>query len=139
MAKVLGGNSRSLDPKDFDGDVLVATIRESAHIQTVNGGRRVVRLVEFPDQPYWCNTTQTTAIVRVLGNDDDEWKGKRIALEKVTVKNPQTGEDVVKFYPMSPKAWAEAVAEFDAAQSSTSVPSSAPGGKGTPAKRSRGK
>lgn len=131
MAKVLeAGGGQSLDPKDFTGDVIVVTIESSDNIQTRFGTRRIVRLVEYPEKPYWANVTQTMQLVKLFGDDDDHWKGKRLALEKVGVKNPRAAKgapDVVKFYPVDVAEHDDVIAQYDKARASTDA---APKGRG---------
>lgn len=115
MARVLGREASDLRPDDFEGDFLVVTIEKSEDVQTRNGRRRVVRTVEYPDRPFWCNTTQTARIVSVLGNDDDEWKGKKLPLRRTQVEIPNVKpvQYTEKWYPCNAAEWHEVVSESE--------------------------
>lgn len=122
MADIFGNNRRSnekaLDPADFDGDQLVGTIAEKPKAISADGRKRwVIRFVEYPGRPYYVGVQQLTGIARMLGRDDEQYVGKRVALYvKTDVENPTTGGYVSKFYPMEPAEWAAAIAEYEAAQ-----------------------
>lgn len=96
-----------------DADRVVLTIGEVEEAATVPP-KVVVRFSEYPNHTYWTNNTIVNVLVAIFGSESDEWIGKRVALEKVQVKNPsEPGAYVTKLYPMAASQQADAIAEYD--------------------------
>lgn len=112
-----GTKKDSLMPENFDGDVLVVTVK-GAPREFENFGRRswAVDLVEHPDAIYYLTYAQMRAAVAVLGNDEKAWDGQRVALVATDVPNPSDGGTVRKFYPAEPAESERLIREYDEEQ-----------------------
>lgn len=95
MAKVnpkeLGSGRPKVEQGDFEGDYTIATIVkvEMGEIDddTRPGGKRPTRMLqfkEFGDKVLYLNVTQAESLVEQLGDDDDDWIGQQIPIEKYT-------------------------------------------------------
>lgn len=94
MAKVdaseFGKSRPKLLPDDLEGDVAILTIAkfETVDLQddeAEDGKRRSATLSfeETGDKVLWLNKTQIDALVERLGDESDDWTGKKVPVEKV--------------------------------------------------------
>jgi hypothetical protein len=120
MGKVDAGKYGSARPKILredlqDGDFIVLTIAnfDEATISDEEG-KRVTPYLEFQetgDKVLWLNKTQVGYLIEGMQSDDsDDWKGKKVPIEKVT--NTYNGRKFDKVAIAAPERWEE---YFDAA------------------------
>lgn len=74
----------------------------------------VINFDEFGDNGWWPSKAALKHIMKVLGDETDDWKGKQIPLERVKSVNQKTGELVEKFHPMAIDVWDQAVRAYNA-------------------------
>lgn len=91
------GTKPGIEPGDFDAEILVLTVvGKPQRFPGMNGRDRwSIQTKEYPDRLYYCSYQQINALVEHLGNDDNAWDGKQIALEIRMVDNPSKKVDGV--------------------------------------------
>lgn len=82
-----GGNF--LKPKDVKDGQLV-TIEEFSDAKTRIGTRPILRLVGI-EMPFGLNATNFDTMVEKFGENEKNWKGKKIRLRFVQAPNPSNG------------------------------------------------
>lgn len=101
--------------------VAVLTIKEADTSIEVEGRRAAV--LTFEDVPpddagleyvLWLNATGIGTLVDRLGDDDSDWKGEKIPLVKVNVRNPRTQKFVEKYAVADGDDWDDLLKEFAA-------------------------
>jgi hypothetical protein len=80
---------------------------------TEDGKRNALAVTfeEFPDKPYWPNGTSIGFLIDELGEDEEEWAGERIPLEKKKTTNPRTKQLQDSLWVAAPEDWAEFLRE----------------------------
>jgi hypothetical protein len=96
---LLNGSDVAVGTKSIT--ITVAAIRESPE------GFNAPAIIDFPKPMYgkqgWAiNKTNLKMIIKLFGEEEKELVGKKIKLEIVTVRNPQSGE-MVPSLAVSPK------------------------------------
>lgn len=105
-----GGPKRdALKPEHLDGDVAVVTISDVEEIKVDRDGEErpvlVLSFKETGEYAFFPNVTGIKHLVKGLGNDERDWIGKKIAVEKVKTNNPQTKQAVTSLWVASPDTW----------------------------------
>lgn len=73
-----------LEQEHLTDDVAILTIAE-ADVLTVEERQAIVlSFEETGDHVLWPNGTEVNILIDFIGDDTDEWIGKRVAVEKVT-------------------------------------------------------
>lgn len=98
------------------GAATVAVFTISAVESIIVKGRKapnvlVLTFEEDPKRAFYLNATMIDYLIDRLGNEERDWVGKRIPVERVTVENPQSGEDVTKLWVCPPESWAKHLRE----------------------------
>jgi hypothetical protein len=81
----------------------------------------VVYLDEY-DKGIILNKTNAKALVKVFGDDETTWPGKKIVLTTVPTRNPSTGEEIDAIRMQAVPAKKKAAAEVAAAVDGDNVP-----------------
>jgi hypothetical protein len=111
-----------LRAEQIDGDATVLTIASVAETKFDGRPQLEIKFAEFPDNHYFTNVSILGVLVAVLGDDLDNWIGKRVPLEKIQVPNPQVkGSMVTKLYPVDVRDWDSTVKDFDKAVAASKV------------------
>lgn len=82
---------KAKDLEEITADVTVESVDEEDLPQT--GLSIVVKFAEFENK-LPLNATNRNALIDLLGDETDAWKGRVVVLVKVPTKNPQTGASV---------------------------------------------
>ena len=110
-----GGRQRpNLNPDMLrDADSAVLTIDDAQTGITTSDGRTaaVLEFREFPGYAFWLTAGGVKALVKQLGDDDEEWVGAKIPIVRVRVNNPSTGRKVIKYHVADPDDWNDIAAE----------------------------
>lgn len=109
------GSSRpKLTQEDFDGDFIVLTIASVEEVtvddEDKEEGKRkslVLTFDETGDKSLWLNVSQINALIERFGEDDDDWKGERVPVEKHTAE--YMGKKYPKVRIMAAEEWDEAL------------------------------
>ena len=90
-------------PEDLDEDIAILTISEFGEQKNPEGISPVLRFQEAPDRLLYINRTQVEFLVKKLGDDSDNWIGRKIPVEKKEVE--YNGKMFLKVYVMEPQDW----------------------------------
>lgn len=111
MSRYGGMAGTKLTVDDLEADATVVTVAEFGEERNPDGYTPVLKFREVPEKKLYLNRTQLEYIVRRLGDDTDNWTGKRIPLEKKVV--PYEGDRFPKVYVMEPDKWDDAIRQWD--------------------------
>ena len=101
-----GGAGNLLKGSDIPPRIKSLTIKVAA-VREAPDGFTAPALIDFADEVYgataWAvNKTNMKAIIKLFGDDEKKLKGKKIKLDVISVRNPQSG-DVVPSLAVSPR------------------------------------
>ena len=84
--------STLLKAGDLEEDIVIVTIEnEGMENLPQTGPTRCVRFKEY-EKSLPLNKTNTKALVDLLGDETDDWIGKKVKLVKSMAQNPDTGK-----------------------------------------------
>lgn len=69
--------------------------------------RCVLTFAEFPELAYWVNVTGLKALIERLGDDVDNWIGKKVPLIRARTNNPQTKQSTTVLWVAPAEEWDE--------------------------------
>lgn len=111
------GSSRpKVTPDDLEEDIAILTIVKVEEVtvddKDMPEGKRKALTLQFEelgDKVLWLNKTQVDYLIKELGDDDDDWKGQQIPVEK---HESQFGRNTYeKVWVCAPEAWDEILEE----------------------------
>lgn len=76
------------------GTATVVTIGSVEEIELDEQPKLVLGFDEWPEHSYFPNVTSIGNLIEILGDETDDWKGKRVALIVVNTNNPNTKKTV---------------------------------------------
>lgn len=111
-----GGSTPKITHDDFDGDYTILTLTSFEKVDvpddSVESGTRksaVLTFEETEDKVLWLNGGMIETLVAQLGDDDEEWIGKQVPVEKYTSR--YRGKEYDKVRVMATEEWTKAFKE----------------------------
>lgn len=75
-------------------NAMVVTVSRAQQVSVTRDGEErmavVLEFAQFPRFAYWPNDTGVRVLVEQLGEEEDEWPGKKIPLVRARTTNPNT-------------------------------------------------
>jgi hypothetical protein len=109
---------KASDLKGAEGTII--TVRVANVVSNRNQGRNQrknlleIKTVEWPDKVYRPNNSGIGELMSQLGDDSDNWIGKKIPLIVEPANNPQTGDEVEALHVAPAAQWKELLADVEA-------------------------
>jgi len=110
LANYGGEKKDSLKARDLGGaNTAVLTVSRAQEVDVNRDGAQekaiVMEFRELEDFSYWPNNTSVRHLVDALGDDEEEWLGKKVPLEVVRTTNPSTKKGVDALWVADPSDW----------------------------------
>lgn len=102
------------------GQQIVGTVQKVSSVEFDDrfhpGQKRsavVVNFAEYGDNGWFPSRAALKIIIKVLGDETDEWEGHAIPLQRIKTPDQTTGEIREKFHPMNIDVWDQAVKAYN--------------------------
>ena len=117
LAHYGGEKKPSIKAKDLGGaNTAILTVSRAQEVDVNRDGEEakavVMEFKELPEFAYWPNNTSVRNLVEALGDDEEEWVGKKIPLEVVRTTNPSTHKGVDALWVAKPEDWKNLIRSF---------------------------
>lgn len=126
-----GSSTPKLEPDDLEGDAAMLTIDTFETVEVdddeAEGGKRnaaTLTFVETDDKVLWLNKGMVETLCEQLGNDEEQWPGKVVPVEKYIARYRGKKYPKVRVVPSEewPKAFKEAGVKYTGPRTMKAAP-----------------